>query len=68
MTDRGLVERQSAGGSTPDAPARKGWALLAAIGEVLSALDDRNVIPAMRTLEPQGEEGPRCTRCVTRGE
>ena len=54
--------------TTQDAPGRKGWAVLAAIGEILSALDDRNVLPAMRALEPEREQGPRCARCVTRGE
>jgi hypothetical protein len=49
------------------------------IGQIISALDDRNVLRALRLLEPAGEgsdpslspdqqDGPRCTTCVTRGE
>ena len=55
-------------GATPDMPARERRGILTMIGEVLSALDDRNVLPAMRALEGEREAGPRCTRCVTRGE
>jgi hypothetical protein len=48
------------------------------IGQLVSALDDRNLARAMRLLEPAPEspplapelqdEAPRCLRCVTRGE
>jgi hypothetical protein len=49
------------------------------IGQIISALDDRNVLRALRLLEPAGEgsdpslspdrqDGPRCATCVTRGE
>jgi hypothetical protein len=50
--------------------ARRGWAALAAIGTVLSALDDRNLPAALAALEPERgkDEGGRCTRCVTHGE
>ena len=49
------------------------------IGQIISALDDRNVLRALRLLEPAGEgshpslgpdqqDGPRCVNCVTHGE
>jgi hypothetical protein len=48
------------------------------IGQLVSALDDRNLAPAMRLLEPAADSAelspalqdgaPRCVRCVTRGE
>jgi hypothetical protein len=49
------------------------------IGQIISALDDRNVLRALRLLEPATEgpepsagsdqpDGPRCVTCVTRGE
>jgi hypothetical protein len=49
------------------------------IGQIISALDDRNVLRAMRLLEPAREttglspdpdqqEGARCVKCITRGE
>jgi hypothetical protein len=49
------------------------------IGQIISVLDDRNVLRAMRLLEPEREspdpspnpdqqEGPRCVTCITRGE
>ena len=48
------------------------------IGQLVSALDDRNLGRAMRLLEPAAEstalsselqdEAPHCVRCVTRGE
>jgi hypothetical protein len=48
------------------------------ISQIISALDDRNVVRAMRLLEPGVEssdlsarnqdDAPRCVRCVTRGE
>jgi hypothetical protein len=48
------------------------------IGQIISALDDRNLLRAMRLLEPaeSGEpspgpdrpEAPRCVRCATHGE
>ena len=51
----------------------------ATIGQIISALDDRNVLRAMRLLEPVSEnselspksdqqDAPRCVKCVTRGE
>jgi hypothetical protein len=62
----------------PDRPiaARK---LHTTIGQIISALDDRNVLRAMRLLEPVSEspepssdpdqpEGQRCVKCATRGE
>jgi hypothetical protein len=47
------------------------------ISQLISALDDRNVLRAIQLLEPadksaklspSDEDAPRCTRCVTRGE
>jgi hypothetical protein len=43
------------------------------IGQIISALDDRNLLRAMRLLAPASEsaelsDGPRCVKCVTRGE
>jgi hypothetical protein len=48
------------------------------IAQIISALDDRNVLRALRLLEPAGETsesspspdeaGPRCVTCITRGE
>jgi hypothetical protein len=46
------------------------------ISQLLSALDDRNVVRAVRLLEPAAEDpeqspkdqNPRCERCITRGE
>jgi hypothetical protein len=49
------------------------------IGQIISALDDRNVARALRLLEPATEgaepstgsdqpDGPRCMTCVTHGE
>jgi hypothetical protein len=46
------------------------------IGQIISALDDRNVLPALRLLEPATEgapgsdqqDGPRCVTCPTHGE
>jgi hypothetical protein len=46
------------------------------ISQLISALDDRNIVRAVRLLEPAAEgselskdrDPPRCARCVTRGE
>jgi hypothetical protein len=49
------------------------------LSQIIFGLDDRNLLPAMRMLEPVAEsaqpsaspdrdEGPRCVRCATRGE
>jgi hypothetical protein len=46
------------------------------ISQLLSALDDRNIVRAVRLLEPMAEDSehskdqspPRCERCITRGE
>jgi hypothetical protein len=45
------------------------------LGQLISALDDRNIVRALHVLEPadSAERGPeqrdgRCVRCVTRGE
>jgi hypothetical protein len=46
------------------------------IRRLLSALDDRNIVRAVRLLEPAAEDSEqskdqhpaRCDRCVTRGE
>jgi len=53
------------------------------LSQLISALDDRNVVRAMRVLEPGVEsadrsasdpsaknqdDAPRCVRCATRGE
>jgi hypothetical protein len=47
------------------------------LGQLISALDDRNILRAMRVLEPADGAEPssrpderdgRCVRCVTRGE
>jgi hypothetical protein len=53
--------------------------ILTTIGQIISALDDRNVLRAVRLLEPVSEsaepsadpqlqDGPRCIKCITRGE
>ena len=46
------------------------------ISQLISALDDRNIVRAVRLLEPAAEgsaaskdqDPPRCERCITRGE
>ena len=45
------------------------------IGQIISALDDRNVLRALRLLEPATEGAPgsdqqdeRCMKCATHGE
>jgi hypothetical protein len=48
------------------------------ISQIISALDDRNVLRAMRLLEPVAEsaelspkdrdDAPRCVKCATHGE
>jgi hypothetical protein len=49
------------------------------LGQIIFGLDDRNLLPAMRMLEPVAEssrpsssldrdEGPQCVKCATRGE
>jgi hypothetical protein len=41
------------------------------IGQLISALDDRNVLRALRLLEPAAgdqQDGPRCVKCITTGE
>jgi hypothetical protein len=47
------------------------------IRQLISALDDRNIVRAVRLLEPAAEDSehspkdqdpPRCERCITRGE
>jgi hypothetical protein len=48
------------------------------IGQIIAALDDRNILRAVRLLEPASESSelspnpdqdePRCVRCITRGE
>jgi hypothetical protein len=49
------------------------------ISQIISALDDRNLLRAMRLLEPAAEsaelspspdrpDAPRCVRCITHGE
>jgi hypothetical protein len=48
------------------------------IAQIISALDDRNVLRALRLLEPAretsesssgpDEAAPRCVTCITRGE
>lgn len=51
----------------------------ATIAQIVSVLDDRNVLRAMHLLQPVSEgaqlalsldqpEGPRCVKCITRGE
>ena len=37
------------------------------IGQIISALDDRNVLRAMRLLEPKNDQPdePRCVNCST---
>jgi hypothetical protein len=49
--------------------------ILTTIGQIISALDDRNVLRAVRLLEPASEGSeppadpqPRCVKCITRGE
>ena len=47
------------------------------ISQLISALDDRNIVRAVRLLEPEAKsaalppndrDAPRCERCITRGE
>lgn len=49
------------------------------LSQIIFGLDDRNLLPAIRMLEPAAEgaepsssqdrhEGPRCVKCITRGE
>jgi hypothetical protein len=44
------------------------------ISQLISALDDRNIVRAIRLLQPaddrseQSKDAPRCERCITRGE
>jgi hypothetical protein len=47
------------------------------ISQLISALDDRNIVRAIRLLEPTGkssepsskdQDAQRCERCITRGE
>jgi hypothetical protein len=44
------------------------------ISQLISALDDRNIVRAIRLLEPaddrseRSKDAPRCERCITRGE
>jgi hypothetical protein len=48
------------------------------ISQIISALDDRNVLRAMRLLDsaesselssnPDQHDAPRCVKCITRGE
>ena len=47
------------------------------LSQIFFGLDDRNLLPAMRMLEPVAESAqasadreqePRCVRCATRGE
>jgi hypothetical protein len=48
------------------------------ISQIISALDDRNLLRAMRLLEPAASvepspspdrpDAPRCVRCITHGE
>jgi hypothetical protein len=49
------------------------------LSQIIFGLDDRNLLPTIRMLEPVGEgaqpasssdrdERPRCVRCATRGE
>jgi hypothetical protein len=46
--------------------------MLSTIGQLLSALDDRNPLQALRVLESEspeaGGQDARCVRCATRGE
>jgi hypothetical protein len=63
MTDRPVVARKSQ----------------TTIGQIIAALDDRNLSQAMRLLDsasesahglpnPDQQDAPRCVRCATRGE
>jgi hypothetical protein len=64
----------------PDAVIKADTAIkTTTIGQIISALDDRNVLRALRLLEPATEgaepsagsdqpDGPRCMTCVTHGE
>jgi hypothetical protein len=73
IADRKTVDRKTVDRKTADHKTR------ITIGQILSALDDRNMLAAMRLLEPVSEsselspgpdqpEGPRCVKCATRGE
>lgn len=67
MASPSIDDRKAAGVGTI-------WATL---GQIMSALDDRDLLPALRVLEPRDgnasldsdrQNGPRCKRCATRGE
>jgi hypothetical protein len=58
----------------PVAPSTRKGKTLGMIGQLLSALDDRNPTRALQVLEPErasaepdGQDA-RCVRCATRGE
>jgi hypothetical protein len=62
-----------------DSKTRSAAKTLTTIGQLISALDDRNLSRAMHLLEPAREstdpssdpdqqDGPRCVTCITRGE
>jgi hypothetical protein len=58
----------------PVAPSTHKGKILGTIGQLLSALDDRDPVRALRVLEPErkgaepdGQDG-RCVRCATHGE
>ena len=49
------------------------------LSQIIFGLDDRNLLPTIRMLEPAADsmvpsaspdrdQGPRCVRCATRGE
>jgi hypothetical protein len=61
----------------PVAPSTRKGKALGVIGQLLSALDDRDPARALRVLEPERDGGeansdqqdaPRCVKCATRGE
>jgi hypothetical protein len=58
----------------PVAPSTRKGKVLGTIGQLLSALNDRDPARALRVLEPESEsaepdgQDARCVRCATRGE
>ena len=58
----------------PVAPSTRKGKTLGMIGQLLTALDDRNPTRALQVLEPEREsaepdgQDARCVRCATHGE
>jgi hypothetical protein len=66
------LSRESAMSRPPTDDRKTGFS----ISQLISALDDRNIVRAIRLLQPADErseqskdqDAPRCERCITRGE